>query len=102
MLIPDVNQCEKEKEQQTHDARKYNIMSHETTTTKNEIFNKMISRFQKEDSITNNRTESLKNENPLPSHFYLKLTLKKEGKPGPWNTCYKLSELPRNKVITIY
>lgn len=77
-------------------------MSHETTTTNNEIFNKMISRFHKEDSITNNKTERLQNENALPSHFYLKLKLKKEGKPDPWNTCYKLSELPRNKVLTIY
>ena len=67
-------------------------MSHDNTTANNEILNKVISRFHKEDLMTKNRTEGLKNENPLLSHFYLKLKLNKEGMRGPWNNCYKLSE----------
>lgn len=64
VLILDVNQC-KEAEQQLHDTERYN-MSHDNTTANNKIFNKVISRFNKEDLMTKKRTKGLKNENPLP------------------------------------
>ena len=65
VLILDVNQCKKEAEQQLHDTERYN-MSHDNTTANNKIFNKVISRFNKEDLMTKKRTKGLKNENPLP------------------------------------
>ena len=82
VVIVDVEDYVKEAERQLNNKENYRKINYDPTTVYNETILKVISRFQKENLLSNNISEGLKTENPKTPHFYLKPQVHKEGNPG--------------------
>ena len=82
VVIVDVEDYVKEAERQLNNKENYKKINYDLTTVYNETILKVISRFQKENLLSNNISEGLKTENPKTPHFYLKPKVHKEGNQG--------------------
>ena len=81
-VILDVEDYVKEAERQLNNKENYRKINYDPTTVNYETIHKDISKFQKENLLSNNISEGLKTENPKTPHFYLKPKLHKEGNQG--------------------
>ena len=78
----DVNDYIREAKRQLNEPRNYKVLAKEALTTNNDLINQAIDRFTKEQLITGNIANGLKNPSTRTLQFYISPKIHKEGNPG--------------------
>ena len=78
----DVNDYIREAKRQLNDSKNYKVLAKDPTTTNNDLVNQTTDRSTKEQLISENIANGLKNPSPRTPQFYTSPKIHKEGNPG--------------------
>ena len=77
-----VNDYIREAKRQLNDPKNYKFLAKDPTTTNNDLVNRTIDRFTKEELVNENIVNWLKNPSPITPQFYISPKIHKEGNLG--------------------
>ena len=78
----DVTDCIEKAERQLNNKEHYCQLSKDQTAANDKTVNNVRERFQKENLMTKNVAEGLKNSSPRTPRFYIQRKIHKQGSPG--------------------